>query len=496
MELKLPAPCLLVLVGPSASGKTTWANAHFAPAEIVSSDALRATVGAGEDDQAASPAAFDLLERIVTERLRRKLTTVIDTLGYERDARIRWIEKAHESGLAAFAIVFETSPALCERRNSDRQRPIPKSVLRRQLSRLHSVRAELEEDGFDGLIAEQPVAVVAPSFSPRGRTGAEAEPGPARGGGHTFGLIVSRMDWPDGHRGEQLSSIARRAEETGFRDIWVMDHFRQIRGVGRPWEDLPEAYTALSFVAAVTKEIRLGALVTAITHRPPIVLGKTLATLDALSGGRAICGLGVAWDDEEHAAYGIEFPNLATRYELLEEALQMLPLLWGKGAPEFDGDLINSPELICYPRPVQDRLPILVGGGGEKKTLRLVARYADGCNVFGSPDEVRHKVEVLADHCAEIGRDPHEIEVTHLATALAASGRAELRARVDRLRGRTTTGEDFMRRNNAGTIDDLVEMFTRYSAAGAEHSIVAIPDVTEEGSIEAFGDVIASLRSS
>lgn len=490
MELKLPAPSLIVLVGPSGSGKTTWAHEHFAPGEVASSDSLRAMVGAGEDDQTASSAAFDLLELIIDERLRRGLTVVIDTLGFSDESRGRWIDKAHDAGMPAHAVVFDTPSQVCEQRNQSRKRAIPKSVLRKQISRFKTLVPRLPEDGFDGIHTQQPVAVVAV-----GPTSQEPDP-PRTGGesdGHTFGLTVSRMDWPEGDRGEQLATIARRAEAAGFLDIWVMDHFRQIRGIGRPWEDLPEAYTALSFMAGATTKIRLGTMVSGITHRPPIVLGKMVATLDVLSGGRAICGLGAAWDVDEHAAYDIDFPELATRYALLEETLQMLPLLWGKGTPEFHGEHIDSPGLVCYPRPVQDPIPILIGGGGERKTLRLVARYADACNVFGDPDRVAHKANVLARHCADVGRDPETVQVTHLTNVVAAASRSDLRDRVERLRDRNTPAEAFMKRNNAGTVDDLVELFTRYASGGAHHSIVAIPDVIADGSIETFGEVIATF---
>lgn len=490
MELKLPAPCLIVLVGPSGAGKSTWAGEHFAPGEVVSSDRLRAMVGAGEEDQSASPVAFDLLERIVDERMRRGLTTVVDTLGFDDESRVRWVAKAHGADMPAYAVVFDTPATVCEERNAGRERPIPKTALRKQLARFRRVTDRLDDDGFDAVHVDQQVATVV--AAPLTRTDRETTSDPAPTG-HTFGLIVSRMDWPNGDRGEQLTAIAQRAERAGFRDIWFMDHFRQIRGIGRPWEDLPEAYTALAFVAGATSTIRLGALVTGITHRPPIVLGKMVATLDALSGGRAICGLGAAWDEEEHTAYAIGFPDLATRYGILEETLQMLPLLWGKGSPEFHGEHIDSPGLVCYPRPIQDPIPILVGGGGETRTLRLAARYADACNVFGDPDRIRHKAAVLARHCEDFDRDPGDIEVTHLTNVLAGADRKDLRARVDRLRGRNTTPEEYARRNNAGTVDDLTELFAAYHAAGASHSIVAIPDVAAPGSIETFGDVIGSL---
>jgi F420-dependent oxidoreductase-like protein len=493
MTLRLPAPSLVVLIGPSASGKSTWAAEHFSPNEIVSSDSLRAKVGAGEDDQAAGNAAFDILDRIVAERVRRGLTTVIDTTGLDPAARERWIGMGSEAGIPVHAVVFDTDSETCERRNDASPRPIPKTVLRRQIARFATAKKDLSEESFAGVHIEQPVAITAiaaPTEVERsagsGTVGSDA--------GHTFGLIVSRFDWDD-ELGATLEAIARRAEAAGFRDIWVMDHFRQIRGVGRPWEDIPEAYAALGFIAGVTTTLRLGVMVTGITHRHPVVLGKTIASLDVLSGGRAICGLGIAWDDSEHAAYGIDFPDVTTRYEILEETLEMLPLLWGQGSPEYRGRHIDASELICYPRPIQDPIPILIGGSGEQRTLRLVARHADACNVFGDPGRVQHKVAVLHRHCSEVGRDPADVEVTHLTNALAAPDRGALRRRVDHLRDRNSTPESFMKRHNAGTIDDLEELFADYSAAGADHSIVALPDVALEGSIEAFGEVIARFRS-
>jgi F420-dependent oxidoreductase-like protein len=447
-------------------------------------------VGAGPDDQAAGTAAFQLLETIVAERLRRGLTTVVDTLGLDADNRARWVTLAHDSGIPAHAIVFDTAPAMCQERNETRDRPIPRTVLRRQLSSFNKTRDMLEEEDFDGVHVEQPIALVAPAIAAADVPIAAAAAPPR----HTFGLMISRFDW-EHDLGPMLVSIAKRAEEAGFRDIWVMDHFRQIRGVGRPWEDIPEAYAALGLIAGVTSTIRLGALVTGITHRYPVVLGKTIATLDVLSSGRAICGLGIAWDKDEHLSYGIEFPAVGARYEMLEETLQMLPLLWGKGSPEFHGKHIDAGELVCYPRPVQAAIPILIGGGGEKKTLRLVARYADACNLFGDPGRIRHKVDVLNRHCAEVDRDPSTIEVTHLSNALVAPDRSALRDRIAALRDRNVTPERYMKEFNAGTPDDLEALFTRYAEAGAGHSIVALPDVALEGSIETFSDVIARFTS-
>jgi F420-dependent oxidoreductase-like protein len=484
MELRLPAPCLVVLIGPSKSGKSTWAMDTFSMTEIVSSDRLRGMVGAGEDDQSAGTAAFDLLERIVTERVRRGLTTVIDTTGLSGEDRSRWVDLAHGASMPVHAIVFDTPPEVCARRNKESDRPLPASVLKRQVSRFRAAREAIEGEGFDGIHRPVATEMVVPQLS---------EPQPllvaAPAGSHTFGLLVSRFNW-EGDLAENLASIARRAEAAGFRDFWVMDHFRQIPGVGREWEDIPEAYSALSYIAAHTTSLRLGVLVTGITHRPPVVLGKSIATLDALSGGRVNCGLGIAWNHDEHRAYGIPFPTVSERYEVLEDTLQMLPLLWGKGSPAFEGKTFSSPALTCYPRPVQEHIPIMIGGSGERRTLRLVAQYADACNLFGSPEMVAGKVEVLHRHCEALGREPEQVEVTHLVTVLSAPDRESLRTRVDQLRARNRTAEEYAARANAGTPTDHVSLFGRYHESGADHSVVVLPDVALEGSIESFSEVI------
>lgn len=490
MALRLPSPSLVVLVGPSGAGKTTWARSHFAPNQIVSSDALRAVVGAGEDDQAAGTVAFDLLERIVAERMRRGLTTVVDTLGYDAGSRARWRALARDAGVPSHAVLFPASLETCLAGNAGRERPLPITAIRRQVSRFGAVRAEVESEDFSGVHSTEPVHLVTPAIAEATRQAQDELPTASQG--HSFGLLVSRFDWEGDDLVGRLAAVARRAETAGFRDLWVMDHFRQIRGVGRPWEDMPEAYVSLGYVAGVTETIRLGALVTAITHRHPVVLGKMVATLDVLSGGRAMCGLGLGWDEDEHESYGIPFPGRSERYELLEETLQMLPLLWGPGTPAFHGRHIDAERLYCYPRPLQEPIPVLVAGSGEKKTLRIVARHAGAANVFGDPERVEHKAEVLRRHCADLGRDPGEVELTHLVNVLAAADRDGVREKVERLRDRNTTAEEYMRRHNAGTTGDLISLFARYHQAGATHSIVVMPDVSVEGSLEVFADVIAA----
>jgi len=493
MELKLPAPCVVVLIGPSSSGKTTWALEHFEASEVVSSDALRAMVGVDEDDQRASAAAFEVLEKVVDERIGRGLTTVIDTTGLHKKNRMSWMARSHDADLPIYAAVMDTPPDECERRNAERSRPLPKATLRKQITKFGDVVAGLEEEDFDGILSQQPVAAVPPQLVAAPQTD-NVESTEVT---HTFGLVLSRFNWSDDAdaRAGQIASVAQRAEQAGFRDIWVMDHFRQIHQVGRPWEDLPEAYTTLSYLAAVTSTVRLGTLVTAVTHRNPALLGKMVATLDVLSGGRANCGIGIGWDRKEHAGYGIDFPDVSQRYDLLEDTLEMLPLLWGKGSPSFEGRTLSAEELVCYPRPIQERIPILIGGSGEKRTLRLVAKYGDAANLFGSPDTVAHKVGVLHGHCDDLDRDLGTIQVTHLVNTLVASDRKELRRRVDALRSRDQSVEEYSKTHNAGTADELSEFFSRYDRAGARHSIVSIPDVSSIGSIEAFEPVITAFGS-
>jgi F420-dependent oxidoreductase-like protein len=491
MELRLPAPCLVVLVGASGSGKSTWAAEMFHESEVVSSDRLRGMVGAGEDDQKAGTAAFSILDQVVAERMRRGLTTVIDTLGFDGDNRRRWVGMAHETGIPAYVVLFDTPAAETRARNAVRERPIPKTVLDRQLTRFRSVSQEIEDDGFDQVMTEQPVSTVTPGVAVGGP---KAHDSPATPTVHRFGLVVNRFDWGDrAEMGGHLTSIAQRAEAAGFHDLWVMDHFQQIPQVGRAWEDMPEAYVTLSFLAGVTASIKLGTLVTSIGHRHPVVLGKMVATLDVLSGGRAMLGLGIGWHRKEQEGLGIPFLPVADRYQILEETLQMLPLLWGKGSPAFEGATISAAELVCYPRPLQEHIPILIGGSGEKRTLRLAARYADACNLFGKPDVIERKIDVLRRHCAEFERDPDDIDVTHLINVMIAPDRRALRDRVNRLRGRNTTVEEFMTRNNAGVVEDQLEHFAAYRQAGASHSMVVLPDAHIEGSIETFGLVIEAM---
>jgi F420-dependent oxidoreductase-like protein len=479
MPIRIPFPSLIVLIGPSGSGKTTWAEANFRPGQVVSSDALRAAVGTGEHDQKASSDAFAVLESIVDMRLKRGLVTVIDTLGLNADDRLRWRQKATDAGMPAIAIAFDTDPKTCKDRNKRRSRSIPPKVLDSQITRYSETRPALEDEGFAAVYAADVVTPVglgswsADQVSPTRRL--------------RFGLQVSNFEWGDVSTPDTLAAIARRAEAAGFESLWLMDHFRQIPQVGPAWNDMLEAYTTLAWLAGVTDTIKLGALVTGLTYRNVGLLAKIISTLDVLSEGRAICGIGAGWFKQEHEAFGYVYPPDKERLDLLEDALQALPILWGAGAKSFEGKVVSIPEALAYPRPVQEHIPILVGGSGEKRTLKLVAQYADACNLMGGPDDVRHKLAVLHAHCEAVGRDRSEIEVTHLSPTFVYNTTPELEAEAEAM-GMDT--DVLLGPFSGGTVTDNVTRFSGLSEAGVDLAIVAIANLHRPGSLETFGEVI------
>ena len=224
-----------------------------------------------------------------------------------------------------------------------------------------------------------------------------------------------RFDWTEGPddiaRG--VADVAQRAEALGVRTLSVMDHFFQMEAAAPPTDPMLECYTALAYIAGVTSTLRLRTLVTGVTYRHPGLLAKTVTTLDVLSVGRAELGIGAAWYEREHRGLGVPFPPVAQRFEMLEETLQICLQMWSDDDGAYRGRHYQLEETLCRPAPVSAPRPrIMIGGSGERKTLRLVARYADACNIFGGPDEIAHKLDVLRRHCDDVGRDPAEIEVT------------------------------------------------------------------------------------
>jgi len=230
------------------------------------------------------------------------------------------------------------------------------------------------------------------------------------------GLHISDFTW-EGGAGElrfRLADIAQRAELAGVDRISVMDHLWQIGTIGPPEHEMLEAYTALGWLAAKTDRVKLLTMVTAVVYREPGLLAKAMTTLDVLSGGRSILGIGAAWNEDEARGLGLPFPPTAERFERLEEVILICKQMWSGSEAPFEGEhyhlarTLNSPQVLSRPHP-----PILIGGGGEKKTLRLVARYADACNIaVYDPAQAAHKLEVLREHCAAEGRDYGEIEKT------------------------------------------------------------------------------------
>ena len=425
--VRLPSDSLVVLVGPAGAGKSAWAAAHFRPEQIVSSDALRALVGVSGDDQRAGTDAFAVLDLVLDRRLARRLLTVVDTLGLDPGRRAAYVALAHRHQVRCHAVLFDTPAEACRARNRSRAQPVPARVLSGQLAaRDRATAGELAAEGFAGVHPPEPVEVVPPELlgAPAAASRQRRAPLPLR-----FGLQLSSfggLGANDGGRqafADRLAEVAGVAEAVGFTSLWVMDHMVQIPQVGRRWEDMPESWTTLAWCAARTSTIRLGTLVTGVTLRNPAHLAKIVATVDVLSGGRAICGLGLAWWEWEHATYGWSFPATAERYALLEDTLGLLPVMWGPGSPPYQGTVLQVPETVCYPRPLQEHVPILLGGSGEKRTLRLAARFADACNLFGDAETVARKRAVLTAHCAEAGRDPAAVRVTHLSTAVVAASR-------------------------------------------------------------------------
>jgi F420-dependent oxidoreductase-like protein len=231
-----------------------------------------------------------------------------------------------------------------------------------------------------------------------------------------LGIHISDFTWPDGPQrlGDNLATVARAADEAGFDRLSVMDHMWQIGHLGPPDHEMLEAYTTLGFLAGHTSRIKLLTLVTGVVYRSPGLLAKMVTTLDVLSGGRAMLGIGAAWNEEEALGLGLFFPPIAERFEHLEDALKICLQMWSGDEAPFAGQhahlqrTLNSPQALSHPHP-----PILIGGSGERKTLRLVARYAQACNLFPGPD-LDHKLDVLREHCEREGRDYDDIEKTVL----------------------------------------------------------------------------------
>src|SRR5215216_120665 len=284
-----------------------------------------------------------------------------------------------------------------------------------------------------------------------------------------IGLQVPSFTWPDGAPsiGPKLAEIGRTADEAGFASLWVMDHFFQIQYVGPVEDPMLEGYSALSYLAGVTQRVKLGTLVTGVVYRHPGILLKTATTLDVLSGGRSYLGIGAGWNEREARGLGVPFPSTKERFEQLEETLQIAHQMWSGEVAPYEGEHyqlaepLNSPQALAEPHP-----PVMIGGMGEKRTLRLVAEYADACNLFayGGSDLIRHKLDVLRGHCEDVGRDYEEIERTALGTV--------------------NLGEEGM------GADDVISLCQKMSETGIQHLIFNMPNVQEIKPLVTFGEEI------
>ena len=242
-----------------------------------------------------------------------------------------------------------------------------------------------------------------------------------------LGLQIPNFTYPgvaDADLFDRICAMATTAEDSGFDSVWVMDHLYQIAMIGPPQNAMFEAYTLLGGIAARTSKVRLGTMVTGVTYRNPALLAKIVTSLDVISSGRAVFGIGSAWNEQEHNGYGFDFYTSRERFERLTEAVQIARLMFTEERPSFDGQYYRIHEALNVPRPVTPGgPPILVGGSGEKWTLRLVAERADACNLFGDVATIKHKLSVLEQHCEDIGRDSAEITKTRLGSLVI--GRTE-----------------------------------------------------------------------
>jgi F420-dependent oxidoreductase-like protein len=273
---------------------------------------------------------------------------------------------------------------------------------------------------------------------------------------------------------DKVVEFATAAEDVGFSSVWVMDHFYQLPALGGGDQPMLEAYTLLGALAARTTKAQLGTLVTGVTYRNPAMLAKIITTLDVISKGRAILGIGAAWHDIEHEGYGFEFPAVKERMDRLEEAVQICRAMFRDDHATFEGRYYSIKDARTLPRPIQPGGPkIMIGGGGEKRTLKLVAQYADQCNVTGDTDMIRHKIKVIHDHCAAVGRDPSEVEITRMATLVLTSSDEETAQTREFLAN--AAGEEAARAFNVGTEQQVLDQVAALFEAGVDEMIFNMP---------------------
>ena len=288
---------------------------------------------------------------------------------------------------------------------------------------------------------------------------------------------------------DRIVANAQAAEAAGFDLVTVMDHFYQIVGVGSEEEPMLEGYGTLAALARQTSRVRLAVMVAGVTYRNPALTAKMITTLDVISKGRAVLGLGAAWNEDEHAGYGFAFPPIGERMDRLEETLKICQLMFTEGRPSFEGRYYRIERALNEPKPLQrGGPPILIGGTGERRTLRMVAQYADISNWFGPMDLLRHKMEVLDRHCEEVGRNPATIlrTVSVPIVVVADKRRADAvrESLVPARRDQVTIAEP----------DEAVERLQPYLELGFRGIVFRNPGMADPESIAALGEVISQVR--
>ena len=306
------------------------------------------------------------------------------------------------------------------------------------------------------------------------------------------GLQIPKFTFPGVRRDrvfDRVKELALAAEESGFESVWVMDHFYQVPSMGGARQPMLEAYAVLGALAAVTTSVRLGTLVTGVTYREPGVLAKQVTTLDVISGGRMVLGIGAAWYEDEHVALGVPFPGLSERFERLDEAVQVCRLMFREGAApvSFKGRYHSLAEAWNVPPPVQaGGPPIMVGGNSERWALPLVARHADACNLMGDVATLRAKLAVLDRLCEEAGRDPASVTRTALATVIVTESDEEARQLAQAFGDAPVV---------LGTEEAVVEELQARAAVGLDTLIVNLPGAADAASVAHIGSLLTKAVS-
>ena len=311
----------------------------------------------------------------------------------------------------------------------------------------------------------------------------------------TLDLHITSFTYPDTPAErlfDHVAEMAVTAEESGFSSISVMDHLHQIAPMGPPELEMLEGNMTLAALAARTQRVSLGLLVGGVTYRNPALHAKMTTTLDVISGGRAIHGLGAAWFEAEHDAYGVRFPPLRERFEHLEDALRIARAMFTQEQPSVDGTHHHVAGVLNNPRPIRGDIPILIGGSGERKTLRLVAQYADGCNLFGDVERARHLLGVLDRHCEDVGRDPAEITRTRMASVIIAPTHEAAQRKREEAAARGVPRAR-LEASMLGDPDSIAEAASAFADIGIQGLTITLPDAYDLETVALAGRTLGAV---